>query len=81
MVPGLLSRHSPAVVWVRFQVIWDFYLAHLSANYTAYVANLLLHYRVFHNNRSKIIAYCYKIKGPGPGNSLGLLAAHQIWSV
>ena len=36
-------------------------------------------YRVFHNNRPKIIAYCSKIKSPG--DFLGLWASHHIWSV
>ena len=36
-------------------------------------------YRVFHNNLPKIFAYCSKIKCPG--DSLDLLAAHQIWSI
>ena len=37
---------------------------------------MLRTYRVFHNNRPKIIAYCSKIKSPG--DFLGLWASHQI---
>ena len=44
-----------------------------------YIELCISMYRVFRNNHLKIVAYCSKIKGPG--DSLGLLAAHQIWSV
>ena len=48
MVARSLCQHSPGLISVRSQVILDFYLAFLSANYTANVANLLLHYTLMH---------------------------------
>ena len=36
-------------------------------------------YRVFHNNRPKIMAYCSKVKSPG--DFLRLMGAYQMWSI
>ena len=39
----------------------------------------IVKYRVFHNNRHKIMAYCSKIKSPS--DFLRLLGAYQMWSI
>ena len=68
-IPLMGEPDMQAAMWTLYTITRE------SVQYTVH----LYTYRVFHNNRPKIMAYCSKIKSPG--DFLRLLGAYQMWSI